>query len=227
VADNEKWVGSEPHRRFLEHSLPDAFAVPDASLVWGPPNAPSSWKHEGRLITLERPMVTTWMPAVEAAEWTALGLLHETLHARFSPELGLFDERHANLLDPVIRGVAHLLFQRLEDGRIAVQGLAEDPALAGPLEKHAKATAEQIAQLAKQRGCGNTLTPTSDRGQLLFAFESYCEAPHIPLTLHPRVEGRLAKFRDAIDASRNGTSEDCDQLCVRLAKPVIALGFEG
>jgi hypothetical protein len=218
---DRKWLGSASHLTFLEASLEQTFHVTDVTLRWERPGEPSVWTHAAREIGLERPVVTRAVTAEDAAELTALGLLHESLHARFSPELGLFRERHPELL-PTMASWAGLMFQRLEDGRAAYHGLQANPEFAEPLARHAAKTLVFFGQQAAARGSGSTVAPQFQDEQLAFALQSYCIAPDTSFTLHPRVERRLETLKESIDQARAGTSEECDELCVKLAKAIVA-----
>jgi hypothetical protein len=101
AAADRNWLGSAAHLKFLEANLGDAFQLDHVKLIWERPGEPSSWQHVTREIRLERPTVTPALTAEDAAELTALGLLHESLHARFSPELGLFRKRGSLGIDVV------------------------------------------------------------------------------------------------------------------------------
>ena len=220
---DETWLGSAKHLKFLEATLGDVFHVTGATLSWVCPGEPSSWQHSTREIRLERPVVTPALTAEDAAELTVLGLLHESLHARFSPELGLFRRRHPDLL-PEMASWAGLMFQRLEDGRVAYQGLLANWELGEPLAKHAAMTLTFFGQQARSRRSGSTAEPQFQTEQLVFALQAYCVAPDTALVLHPRVERRLAKLKEPIDRARAGTSQECDELCLGLARAIVAFG---
>ena len=221
AAADRKWLGSPSHLKFLEATLGEAFDLTNVRLIWGRAGEPSSWQHATRENRLERPTVTPALTAEQAAELTALGLLHESLHARFSPELGLFTKRHPELL-PEMASWAKLMFQRLEDARAAYKGIQADPELSEPLGKHAATTLMFFEQQAAGRGSGSTAAPRFPAEQLAFALQSYCIAPDTRLVLHPRVERRLDKLKEEIDRARACTSQECDEVCVILAKAIVA-----
>jgi hypothetical protein len=102
--------------------------------------------------------------------------------------------------------------------------VSNDPELAVPLSNHAAATLSLFTQQAAARASGNTAAPRFPQEQLVFALQSYCIAPETQLILHPRVQRRLDKLKAAIDGTRAGTSEECDQVCVKLATAIVAFG---
>ena len=73
-------------------------------------------------------------------------------------------------------------------------------------------------QQARSRRSGSTTEPQFQTEQLMLALQAYC------VVLHPRFERRLAKLKEPIDRARAGTSQECDELCVRLAKAIVAFG---
>jgi hypothetical protein len=173
-------------------------------------------------MNLERPNRQPGLTLSDSAEWTAIGLLHETLHARFSAQLGPFAQRHGDL-PQIVRDAAHLIFQRLEDARITAIGLSANPDLADPLDKFTRETCRQFTMHYAKRGNANTSDPRSQQSQLLLALEIYTIRPAETLTLHPRVRARFNALKAKVDEARAGSSEDCDRICVPLSRAVLAM----
>jgi hypothetical protein len=222
AASSKDWLGSERHRRLLDGALGSVLEVDDASVVWIPPGSASFWQFETRTINLERPVRRPGLTLSDSAEWTAISLLHETFHARFSDQLGPFPRRHGDL-PQTARDTAHLIFQRLEDAHITALGLSANPDLAEPLDKFTREICRQFVMHYAKRGNANTSGPRSLQSQLLFALEMYAIRPSQPVTLNPRVQARFNSLKAKVDEARSGSSEDCDRICVPLSRAVLAM----
>ncbi len=216
-----RWLGSGDHRALLESALTEVFALPEASLSWGPPGEQGSSLRSTQQIVLERPLPLPHVLPEDVAEYTALSLLHECLHLRFSTR---FDSYSAakRALSPVVQGSVDDLFQLLEDGRITALGAAEDPALGPELGKFLD---EAIRQAKLNSPSHEGTNPRSLREQLLFALHVHALQPGRKLTLHPCVQRYLEELEPIIERAHAGDTAACGRAAIELVEAVIKTEF--
>ncbi|MGO9973292.1 MAG: hypothetical protein ACLP01_10865 [Solirubrobacteraceae bacterium] len=165
-----------------------------------------------RQIVLERPQPMRGVPPEDVAEYTALSLLHESLHLRFSSSFESYGARRRTLPLAVQKPVEHL-FQLLEDGRITALALREDPALAPSLRRFME---EAIRQVIINGSAAEGTDPPSMREQLFLALQIHALQPGRRLALHPRVQRRLDELDPIIERAHHGDTEHCGQAALEL-----------
>jgi hypothetical protein len=183
AATDHAWLGSDAHLTLLREALEPVFGLTDASLEWAAPGEPGFWEQATRRVRLERPVRVPGVTAVQLAKLTALGLLHESLHARYSSSFGSFVARRTTL-DHRLWLATDRLFNVFEDGRVNALGADADPELTAYLTDFADIAVDQAACYAGKNGPGTS--PASARNQLFFAVEAYALRPDRPQSLNPR-----------------------------------------
>lgn len=214
------WLGSEDHLRLLSESLEGLGADADITVGWAPPGTPGFWEAVNCLIRVERP---TPGPADETPEYraryTAIGLLHESTHSRFSSPSSM-PRRKMTLPPGWVRNMTEAMFNYLEDARISELAVAESPELAEPIGMHLDAALDKIAQSPYFNGPGTT--PKNPRAQLPFAIIAYTLRPERDIELHPAVNSELETLKPIIDAARAADRTDaCVSPAVQLTERVI------
>ena len=219
AAADPTWLGSGAHLALLRSALESVFGLANASLDWVSPGNQGSWERATRQMTLERPTLIPGFTDSEVAKLTALSLLHECLHARYSTSFGSFETRKC-ALDPLLWPATDRLFNVIEDGRINALGAAADPGLTSHLAEFADLAVEQAARRAGNSGPGST--PASQRNQLFFAVEAYALWPHQSPSLNSHVRQALAQLAPLIESTRDGTTEDCGVAAVEVIQAITA-----
>jgi hypothetical protein len=209
AADEPTWLGSSEHLQLLTESLSD-LGVADVALVWVPAGQAAYWEAATRRIMLERPRDMPPVSAEDRAEYTALGLLHECLHARYSTPSSL--GRQLRAVEPRLRPTTGAVFNYLEDARVAKLAIADEPELADPIASHLNAAVDQLDELSGAYGSGTS--PPDPSNQLAFAIMAYALTPDRSVALHPAVVTELDTLRPIIDAARDG---ERTEVCVRPA----------
>lgn len=215
------WLGSPEHLSVLRDALPTAFALPNASLKWGPPGAPGSVMGSTQAIVLERPVPIPNVTAEDVAEYTILSLLHEALHIEFSTPFGAYAARK-RALSPTVQRPVERLFQLLEDGRITARGGELHPELGPALDKFLDEAGRQIAVTGPATEGPD---PRSMREQLFFALQHHALRPDKVLTLHPRVQRRLGTLDPTIERAHSGDTERCGLAAIELVDAVMKTAF--
>ncbi len=221
AAREPEWLGSEEHRLLLEGALAPVFGVHEVALDWAAPGHPSFWEQASRRITVERPGVHPGVAPADVAEYTLLGVLHESLHARHTGSVGSYSRERD--LEPLgWQPIVERLFNLCEDGRITARGAEADPELDGPLERWLGETVRQmLCEYRTREGePASTVDPGSQRSQLLMAVLLYAVAPGEPLTLHPVVAGEFASLRPVLDAARVGGTEESGLAAVQAIRTI-------
>jgi hypothetical protein len=220
VADGS-WLGSEEQREMLERSLETVFCTTDVTVEWARPGDGSFWEPASRVLTFEQPRAHAGASAADVAEFAALGVLHEALHARYTTSLGSYPRRR-EALPSQLRPAVERLFNLLEDYRITALGTDAQPELAPPLERFMDEAARQVAVEARSRqGDPDTAGPRSQQNQLFFALLTRALRPQQSLTLHPNVERRLDELLPLVDRARTGSTEDCGLAAVATVEAVM------
>jgi hypothetical protein len=218
AAADPAWLGSDAHLTLLTEALEPVFGLTDATLEWAAPGEPGFWERATRRVSLERPILVPGRTAEQLAKLTALGLLHESLHARYSSSFGSFPARKL-ALDQRLWRPTDRLFNVLEDGRVNGLGAAADPELTSYLTDFADIAVDQAARYAGKNGPGTS--PASARNQLFFAVEAYALRPDQPQPLNPAVKQALSGLAPQIDSTKTGTTEDCGITAIQVVGAII------
>jgi len=78
------------------------------------------------------------------------------------------------MIDPRLQRTARVIFNFLEDARVARVATSDEPELAGASADHLNAAVDQIDQFSGTSGSGSA--PTDQRNQLVFAVLAYIPA---------------------------------------------------
>jgi hypothetical protein len=211
---SSQWLGSANHLILLQQELNGALSVTGWRVVWCPPGSPSYAEHKTKTIAIERLVsASTALSPDEAAEYMALSLLHEALHARFSGSSAIYTAKRA-AVNPAIVAVTEHLYQRIEDARVQRLGVAADLTLSSHLEKFHDAALQQREEnycTTYSTATPWTTSPPSQRGQALLAFERRLFHPGQSLTLDPDVScftkcGRGVSLGSFVKGALHGTS---------------------
>lgn len=130
-AADPRWLGSEEQRALLEDALASVFALPGWKVTWLPSGTHSYSEAATKTIAIER--VTSGdaaLPDDDVAEYVALTLGHEALHARHSGSSGNYAGRRA-AQPPALRPSVDNLYHRIEDARVQRLAMNADASL-GP-----------------------------------------------------------------------------------------------
>jgi hypothetical protein len=219
------WLGSDEQLALLRESLDPVFGVSGASLVWGPSAAEGSWDPEIRQVTLPRPAPSADQPPDDVAELTALALLHQSLHARYSTAFRRYPRRR-RALPATLHASTDRLFHVLEDARLIPLAVADDPSLEPALRKIVREGTAAFAAAARANDSGEGPSPKSQYIQLRFAIETYAVDPARELTLHPKVAGVLDQMKSTIDGTRWGNTEDCGGAAVKITRATVRSRLE-
>lgn len=213
AAADPAWLGSDEQLEFLAESLP-GFGVEDAALAWAPDGQPANWVASTRTIEIER-VASGAIPRSDEviAIYTARGVLHECLHVRYSTPSSLVTRLPA--IESRWRPLTAMLFNVLEDARVAQAVGADDPDLAGANTDHLNAAVDQLDERSGTSGSG--AEPTYPHSQLAFAVMAYTLAPDRDVVLHPDVVAALDGLRPIINRARDGSrTEVCVGAAVEL-----------
>jgi hypothetical protein len=219
AAADPAWLGSGAHLALLRTALESVFGLPNASLDWVSPGSQGFWERATRQMTLERPTSVPGFADSEVAKLTALSLLHECLHARYSTSFGSFETRK-RALNSLLWPATDRLLNVIEDGRISALGGAADPGITNHLADFADLAVEQAARRAGNSGPGPT--PASQRNQLFFAVEAYALRPDELPSLNIDVRQVLTQLVPLIESTKDGTTEDCGVVAVEVVKAIMA-----
>lgn len=211
------WLGSREQLGFLAESLP-GFGVEDATLAWAPEGRPANWVAATRTIEIERVLSGAIPRSDEViATHTARGVLHECLHARYSTPSSL--SRQLARIEPPWRPLTGMLFNFLEDARVARAVAADHPELAAANIDHLSAAVDQLDERSGTSGSGPE--PRSAQSQLPFAVMAYVLAPDRDVALHPDVVAALGELRPIADRARDGArTEVCVGAAVELVDAI-------
>ena len=211
AAADAAWLGSAEHLQLLGGALTD-LRIGNVRLVWAPDGEGSYWKAASRELGLERPNPQRGQDHEDLAEHTALNLLHESLHVRFSTP-STFPARIALIGSPPARRIGTELFNHLEDARTALVAISAQPELVGPISKFLDAAVDELEAEASR-------TPDL-RSQLIFAIKAYMLTPDRTISAPPAVAAELRALRATIDQVRRAPkTEDCTLVALQLLKHV-------
>lgn len=218
------WLGSEQHRSLLEGVLPSAFGLTGWKVIWLAPGSTSYSEAQTKTIAIER--LTSGVAALaddDVAEYVALTLLHEALHARYSASAGAYKAMKAALHPAYHLGVEHL-YQRIEDARLLRLAVAGEPSLEPHLHKfHDEGIRQREAQYLGKHGVAPwTTNPASQRDQLLLAIERRLFHPSDVLTIGPTVATQLAACEATIASAWAGTTETSGLTAIAVVEQIIA-----
>jgi hypothetical protein len=185
--------------------------------VWSRHGEPSYWEARTRTIASERLTAANGLAPEYSAKMVLLGVVHETLHARFTTPSPLFYARLRRLPPAMQRPLARL-FNVLEDGRITSLGKAAEPHMVEALDEHIAASVEQARQLGANNA--ETLTPAAPVEQLFYGLVVYALSSEVPSPLRPDVADALDALLPRVDVTRNSTTEDCGEAAVTLLREV-------
>ncbi len=185
IAQDESWLGSHDHLKFLEAAVHQMPELVDVAVVWVAPGQPGYWEAATRKITAERPVPMEGFTPEYLARIVLLGIVHESLHARYSSPAPKY-QRQVRRLDARVRRPVERLFNLLEDGRITVLGKAAEPDIAGGLDEFVDAAVEQARSHA--RANAETVAPKRPSEQLFYAVQVYALTSQIPSPLRPDVK---------------------------------------
>jgi hypothetical protein len=217
AAGDASWVGSTDHLTLLTDSLEPIFGLSDVVLSWGPSGEPGYWEADTREIVLERPTPIAGQDPKDLAEATVLSLLHETLHIRLSTPAPSF-RQNLTLVNLGLRPTTEVIFNLLEDGRIAMLATADSPEFGPPLERFATLAVDQLEMRTGPNA--STREPSRPTDQLAFAVMAYALLPDRVIVLHPTVSKELGGLKEAIDQTRAGTTEDCGATAITLVERI-------
>lgn len=204
------WLGSEEHRQWLENVVREVPDFADITVVWLAPGNPGYWEAATRTIGAEQPIPIEGVTRDYIAKMALLGLVHETMHARYSTPTPTFQRRLSGVDVPYHRPIVHL-FNVLEDGRITMLGKA---ATAPQLDEFVRESVDQMRQ--SRPASAETRTPARPSDQLFFALVAYALSGEVPSPLHQEVCAALDGMLATIDATRQGTTDDCGLAAIRL-----------
>jgi hypothetical protein len=227
--ESSTWLGSESHRIVLDEALHPVFGLTGWKIGWSEPGKPSYTEVGTKTIRIER--VTSESSVLsddEMAEYVALTLLHEALHARFSSSSGTYQAKYA-ALRPSVQPPTDLLFQRIEDARVQRLAVASDQSLAQRLlQFHDAGISQREADYqSKYSASPWTVRPASERNQLFIAIERRLFHPGEALTLHPAVVAELAKCEMVIAPVWAGTTETAGLSAIDVVTTIITANLSG
>lgn len=214
AAADPAWLGSAEQLGVLNESLP-GFGVEGATVVWARQGRPSNWEAATRTIEIER-VASGAIPRSDAliATYTARGVLHECLHARYSTPSSL--RQRLARTQPPWRPLNEMLFNILEDARVARAAGADEAELAAVNLDHLGTALDQLDERSGTSGSG--AEPASPQNQLVFGVMAYALAPDREVVLHPNVVATLNELRPIIDRARDGARTE---VCVGAAAELI------
>lgn len=215
LADDSSWLGSPQQLQFLTDVVHDIPGLGDVNVAWVEQGDAAYWEAGTRTITAERLSPIDGYTTQYLAKMVLIGVLHETLHARYSTPTPLF-QRRMRAITPLLAQLIQRMFNFLEDGRITALGKAADPGLTAALDEHLSAS---VTQLRRGRDANaETETPADPRQQLLFALEMYALTSEVLAPLHPDVGAEFARLQTTIDRTRGGSTDDCGLAAIVLAQ---------
>jgi hypothetical protein len=119
-------------------------------------------------MTLERPTSIPGFTDSEVAKLTALSLLHECLHARYSTSFGSFESRK-RALNSLLWPATDRLFNVIEDGRISALGRVAGPAITSHLAEFADLAVEPAIRLGHNLDTASVVVVDG----LVFSYEMF------------------------------------------------------
>lgn len=222
------WLGSDEQREMLERALEPIFGLVGWTLKWLPASQHSYAKGSMNAIAIER--ITSGavpLPDDEVAEYVALSLLHEVLHARYSTSWGSFTPKRA-LVSPLLQPSVDYLFQRIEDARVQRLAIIDEPSIAAGLRKfHDEGIRQREVEYRSQFSGTEpwTTSPPSQRGQLFLAVERRLFHPGEKLTLDLAVEAELIKCEASLEGVWGGNTEDAGIAAIAVVAQIYKAGL--
>jgi len=217
LANDPAWLGSEAQRQWLVDVIHEVPGLEDVRVVWSRHGEPSYWEARTRTIASERLTAANGLAPEYSARMVLLGIVHETLHARFTTPSPLFYARLRSLR-PAMQRPLERLFNVLEDGRITPLGKAAEPSMVDALDEHIAASIDQARQLEPKNA--ETLTPAVPVEQLFYGLVVYALSSEVPSSLRPDIADALDALLPMVDPTRNGTTEDCGEAALKLLREV-------
>lgn len=212
------WLGSAGHLELLLDAVP-SLGVDDVDVEWAPRRGRTYWEAASRRIVVERPL-SGQVPVSDEdlAEFTAIGLLHEILHIRFSSPSTR--EQQVADKDSWTQAQSEVMFNYLEDARVAELAIADDPELTGPIAKLLDGSVDSLPVITGFTG--PTTSPKDPRAQLPFAIMAYTLRPERAVALHPAVAAELERLKPVIDEARGTENTDgCVEPAIELIEQVV------
>ncbi len=207
------WLGSAAHRQWLENVVREIPDFEDITVAWVPPGNAGYWEASTRTIGAEKPVPIAGFTRRYIAKMALLGVVHETLHARYSTPTPAFQRRLLQVEPPYHQPIGRL-FNVLEDGRITMLGKTAAPDTAPQLDEFVRESFDQMRM--SRPASAETTTPVRPSDQLFFALVAYALSADAPSPLHPDVDEALDGMLATIDATRHGTTDDCGLAAITL-----------
>jgi hypothetical protein len=217
-AGDPGWLGSVAHLKLLTDAV-RGLGADDVDVSWAPPSGRTYWEAASRRIVVERPLSgEVPVPNEDLAEFTAIGVLHEVLHIRFSSPSTR--EQQVAGKDPWVQAQSEVMFNYLEDAPVAELAVADDPDLAGPIATLLDASVDSLPVITGFTGPGTS--PTNPRAQLPFAIMAYALRPDRAIELHHAVAAELDRLKPIVDRARiAGETDGCVGPAIALIEQVV------